>query len=186
MKIKVSIIGASGYTGGELVRYLLKHPSVEISHLTSNSFAGKSIEKAHPSLVSCALKFETCDTDKIAKNSDLVFLCLPHAKSAKMVKEFLDRKVKVIDLSADFRIKSKSLYEKWYGAHPCPELLNRAVYGLCELYRKEIKGAALVANPGCYATATILSAFPLIKKGILKKGSLIVDAKSGTSGAGKN
>ncbi len=186
MKIKVSIIGASGYTGGELVYYLLKHPYAEILHCTSNSFAGELISKAHPTLsISSNIKFEKCDVDKISKDSDLVFLCLPHARSAEMAKQFLEKKVKVIDLSADFRLKSKSLYEKWYGPHPCPELLKSAVYGLCELYRKEVKGANLVANPGCYATATILSAIPLIKKGILQKNSLVVDAKSGTSGAGK-
>lgn len=185
--LKVSVIGATGYTGGELIRTLLKHPQVKITHCTSESFAGQPIFSIHPDLSGrCELIAEKCHVDVIAKNSDLVFLCLPHGSSAKLAKRFLEKKIKVVDLSADFRLKSNALYKKWYGTkHPCPELLKKSVYGLPEIYREQIKRADLIANPGCYATATILTLLPLISGNIVKTGYIIVDAKSGLSGAGK-
>lgn len=187
--IRASIIGATGYTGAELIHWLLRHPKAEIRHGTSESSPGVPIGVIHPSLAvkkNLNLITEKCDAAKIAKDSDVVFLCLPHGKSAEVAKQFLERGVKVVDLSADFRLKSAGLYQQWYGAkHPASSLLSQAVYGLPELHREKIKTAKLIANPGCYATATILSAFPLAQKKLVVPGSFIADAKSGVSGAGK-
>lgn len=191
--MRVSIIGATGYTGGELLHYLLKHPEAAIAHCTSLSQIGKPLSLAHPHLAhKMEIKnkkewvLEKCDVNKIAKDSDVIFICLPHGEASKIVKEFYPKKVKIIDLSADFRLKSSSLYEKWYKTkHPCPTLLKQAVYGLPELYRKQIAKATLVANPGCYATAAILSASPLVQNNWIEPDTLILDAKSGVSGAGK-
>ncbi|OGR82385.1 MAG: N-acetyl-gamma-glutamyl-phosphate reductase [Elusimicrobia bacterium RIFCSPLOWO2_01_FULL_54_10] len=184
---KVSIIGATGYTGGELIRYLLRHPGVRVVHVSSERSAGQKVSALHPDLLGkIDLILHKQDPDKIAKDSDLVFLCLPHAESATAAKRYLDLGVKVIDLSADFRLKSAALYEKWYKVrHPQPALLKQAVYGLTEFYRSKIKGAKLIANPGCYSTTSILTAMPLVKKGLAKRGSIVIDAKSGVSGAGR-
>ncbi|MBI1979598.1 MAG: N-acetyl-gamma-glutamyl-phosphate reductase [Elusimicrobia bacterium] len=188
---RVSIIGASGYTGGELVRYLLRHPHVAISHCTSESSSGKEISDCHPSLGNSFKKrkkilLEKYDRERIVKGSDLAFVCLPHGSAALVVQQLWEEGLKVVDLSADFRLKSASLYEKWYGIpHPCPSLLKKACYGLPELHRKQIQKSSLVANPGCYATAAILSAYPLAHAGLIQKDSLVIDAKSGVSGAGK-
>lgn len=184
---RVSVIGATGYTGGELLRYLIRHPGVRVSHVTSEKSAGQKVSAIHSDLLG---KFDLAlcknDADKISKDSGLVFLCLPHAESAVWAKRYLDRGVKVIDLSADFRLKDPKSYEKWYKSpHPHPELLKRAVYGLPEIYRNKIRGAKLIANPGCYSTTSILTALPLIKKGWAKNGSVVIDAKSGVSGAGR-
>lgn len=188
-KIRIAIIGATGYTGAELIRTLLQHPQVEIRHLTSESSAGKWIGELHASLACLSPKTwitEPCNVAEIAPNIDLAFLCLPHTESAKIAKQFLDRKIKVIDLSADFRLKSALTYQKWYkGKHPHPELLKHAIYGLPELHRQYIRKAQLIANPGCYATAAILSAVPLVQTPWINLKSLIIDAKSGISGAGK-
>lgn len=185
--IKTTIVGTTGYTGRELIHYLLRHPEAEIVHCTSESSAGKPVSTIHSYLAGKSdLKTEKCHVDSIARDSDLAFLCLPHGHSAKIAKELLERKVKVIDLSADFRFKSASTYEKWYGIkHPFPDLLKKAVYGLPEIHREEIVRADLIANPGCYATATILSTLPLVGKNLVEEDSIIVDAKSGVSGAGK-
>ncbi|MBI2119737.1 MAG: N-acetyl-gamma-glutamyl-phosphate reductase [Elusimicrobia bacterium] len=191
--MKVSIIGATGYTGGELLHYLLKHPEATLAHCTSQSQVGKPLSLIHPNLAhKMELKnkkewfMEKCDVKKIAKDSDIIFICLPHGEASKVVKEFYPKKIKIIDLSADFRLRSSSLYESWYKTkHPCPALLKQAVYGLPELYRKQIAKAVLVANPGCYATAAILSASPLVQNNWSDPNSLILDAKSGVSGAGK-
>jgi len=189
--IKASIIGATGYTGGELLEYLARHPRVQIKHCTSESCAGKSLFSVHEYLAGRPagglenIVFEKLSVDAVSANSDVVFLCLPHGKSAAAAEKFLRKKVKVIDLSADFRLHSAALYEKWYGVkHPCPGLLKDAIYGLPEINRKKISGADLVANPGCYATAITLGLMPLAKD-LLKPGSVIADAKSGVSGAGK-
>ncbi|OGR88694.1 MAG: N-acetyl-gamma-glutamyl-phosphate reductase [Elusimicrobia bacterium RIFCSPLOWO2_01_FULL_60_11] len=183
----VSVIGATGYTGGELLRYLLRHPGVRVSHATSERSAGQKVSVLHTDLAGrLDLTLVKNDPDKISKDSGLVFLCLPHAESAAWAKKYLDRGVKVIDLSADLRLASVKSYEKWYKTtHPHPELLKKAVYGLPELYRAKIKGAKLVANPGCYSTTSILTALPLVKKGWARKGSIVIDAKSGVSGAGR-
>ncbi len=183
----VSIIGATGYTGGELLRYLLRHPGVKIAHVTSVSSSGKKIASIHGDLLGkINLTLKKNDPLKISKDSDLVFLCLPHAESASTAKKYLDLGVKVIDLSADFRFKDAALYEKWYKVqHPHPNLLKQAVYGLPEFYREKIKKAKLIANPGCYSTTSILTAAPLIKHKLAVKNSIVIDAKSGISGAGR-
>lgn len=187
--IRASIIGSTGYTGGELLRVLTKHPQVKITHCTSETSPGKSLAFIHSSLayvIPNHLYTEKCDVNAIARDSDVVFLCLPHGNSARMAKRFLDKRIKVIDLSADFRLKSETTYKKWYGEkHPYPRLLQQAVYGLPELHRSQIKQSDLIANPGCYATASILSALPLLKNGLVDHHSIVIDAKSGVSGAGK-
>lgn len=187
--IRAAIIGATGYTGGELLRYLLRHPSVSIAHCTSESSPGKSVFDFHPGVFPREgrdIILEKCDPKKIGKDVDVVFTCLPHGHSARTAKQFLDGGAKVIDLSADYRLKSASVYKQWYGAaHPHPELLKKAVYGLPEKYREEIMRADLIANPGCYATTSILTILPLIEHNLVDPKSVIVDAKSGVSGAGK-
>lgn len=182
--IKVSVIGATGYTGAELVRLLLDHPQVEIDRLTSESFAGQKISQIYPAL-RCDVILETLNVDEI--NSPFVFVALPHGVSAPIVKKFYQRQIKVVDLSADFRLNSASLYMKWYGiAHPEEQLLSEAVYGLPEIYREKIKKTKLVANPGCYPTSVILALAPLLKKGLVKENGIVVDSKSGVSGAGRS
>jgi N-acetyl-gamma-glutamyl-phosphate reductase len=185
--ITVSIVGASGYTGRELIKILLKHPQVKIVHLTSETYKGKRISELHKGRVSFIdKKFEKLDIDKVAQDSDLVFLALPHGKSQKPVAEFSKRGKKVIDLSADYRLKDKSLYKRWYGLeHSYPRFLRRAVYGLPEIYKEEIRESSLVANPGCYPTGVILGVAPLLAHGLGDGNSIIADAKSGVSGAGR-
>lgn len=184
--IRVSIIGSTGYTGGELLRYLVRHPDVTLVHLTSERFAGQPIHQVHTFLKGrLALLCEKLNVPAVAKDSDLVFLGLPHGAAAKTAAQFLGKGVRVIDLSADFRIKNLKVYEAWYGKHPVPSLIQEAVYGLPERYREEIRGAHLVANPGCYATTSILAGLPLAAKNLVGQGPIIVDAKSGVSGAGR-
>lgn len=171
---------------GELLRYLIHHPEVTLVHLTSESFAGQPIHQLHKFLKGRSrLICEKLNIPAVAHDSDVVFLGLPHGAAAKTAAQFLDKGVKVIDLSADFRIQNLKTYEKWYGKHPKPALIKEAVYGLPERYRDEIKRARLVANPGCYATTAILAGLPLVAKNLLGKGPIIVDAKSGVSGAGR-
>jgi N-acetyl-gamma-glutamyl-phosphate reductase len=184
--IRVSIIGATGYTGGELLRCLIRHPEVTLAHLTSERFAGQPIHQLHKFLKGrSGLICEKLNVSAIAKDSDVVFLGLPHGAAAKTAAQFLEKGVKVIDLSADFRIRDGKVYRKWYGKHAAPLLVKEAVYGLPERYRDQIRKATLVANPGCYATASILAGLPLVAEGLLGKGPIIVDAKSGVSGAGR-
>ncbi|HHW90615.1 MAG TPA: N-acetyl-gamma-glutamyl-phosphate reductase [Clostridiales bacterium] len=184
--INIGIIGANGYTGFELMKILSRHPNARLQILTSRSQKGKKITEAYPSLT--ALKdqsFEDVDMDKLSK-TDVVFSCLPHASSAEICAKLYKSDVKVIDLSADFRYKDIELYENTYKVkHPAPELLKSAVYGLPELYRDQIKNSSLVGNPGCYPTSAILPLYPLLKENIINNSSLIIDSKSGTSGAGK-
>ncbi|MDI3533660.1 MAG: N-acetyl-gamma-glutamyl-phosphate reductase [Thermosediminibacterales bacterium] len=186
--IRVSIIGATGYVGIELLRILIGHPEVSIAHLTSKTYKGQKIWHVYPCLKNFIDK--TCEEmnfEKIVEDSDVVFTALPHGISMGIVHEFLDRGVKVIDMGADFRLKDVTEYETWYKIkHKSPDLIKEAVYGLPELYREEVKQARLVANPGCYPTSVILAAAPLLKAGIVKTDSIIVDSKSGTSGAGRS
>ena len=185
--IRAGILGVTGYTGGELVRILLGHPEVKIAKAASRSNAGKEVANVHKGLYKCIdLVEEEFNPENFAENLDVVFLALPHGTSAEATEIFLKRGIKVIDLGADFRLKSRSSYEKWYELeHPCPGLLQESVYGLPELKRAEISKARLVANPGCYPTASILGLAPLLKNKLIKEKGIIIDAKSGVSGAGK-
>ncbi|MDR1906271.1 MAG: N-acetyl-gamma-glutamyl-phosphate reductase [Clostridiales bacterium] len=186
--VKASIIGANGYTGLELMNILSAHKSVTITHLVSVSNKSTRITDMYPSLVGLKDSFfeGVDDLDAISKDSDVIFSCLPHAASAELCGKLFERGVKIIDLSADFRYDSRSVYEKTYKTlHPYPELLNLAAYGLPELYKEKIKKASIVGNPGCYTTCSILPLYPLVKEGIIDADNIIIDAKSGTSGAGK-
>jgi N-acetyl-gamma-glutamyl-phosphate reductase len=183
--LKVSIIGATGYTGAELVKILLKHPEVEIEAITSQSFAGKKISEVYP-LLSTDLVCQPLDVERIVSLSSFIFTALPHAASMEVVGKLYLRGKRIVDLSADFRLESPVIYEKWYGvAHKKKNLIKQAVYGLPELYREKIKGARLVANPGCYPTSVLLSLAPLLRFDLIKKDSIIVDSKSGVTGAGR-
>lgn len=182
---KVGIVGASGYTGGELLRLLVDHPDADIKIATSRENAGEPLYRVHPHLrKKTDLKFVEPDLEKVASECEIVFLALPHGSSAPAAKRLLESGIRVIDLSADFRLKKED-YPKWYGwEHPFPELLDEAVYGLPEFHRDEIRNAKLVANPGCIATASILSVAPAVKTGAVEKNRVVVDAKIGSSGAG--
>lgn len=183
-KIRIGIIGATGYTGSELVRILHLHPKADIKIITSESKAGKKFSEVHKAFSG----FYDLELQKLANvdnyDLDLVFLALPHGISMDFVAKNPDKKFKIIDLSGDFRLASAEVYKKWYGQdHIFAEAFNRKVYGLPELYEDEIKNANLVANPGCYPTSSILSIYPLIKHNIIDP-NIIIDAKSGTTGAG--
>jgi len=185
--IRVSIIGANGYTGLELMNLLSGHPQAEIAHLVSRSNAGVKVSRLYPSLHKFECKcFEELDLGAIADDSDVVFSALPHAASAEVCGKLFEKGLKVIDLSADFRYRNVSVYEQWYKVkHPCPELCSGAVYGLPEIYREKIKVAKIIGNPGCYTTCSILPLYPLLKDKIIRPQGIIIDAKSGTSGAGR-
>lgn len=186
-KIKVGIIGATGYAGAELVRILQGHPAAEIVWYGSRSY----IEKEYASVYKNFFRIveNVCGGDnleELAGWADVVFTATPQGFLASVVSEEILRKVKIVDLSADFRLKDVSVYEKWYGIeHKAPQFIKEAVYGLCEINRENIKGARLIANPGCYTTCSILTAYPLVKEGLIDADTLIIDAKSGTSGAGR-
>lgn len=184
--MKVSIIGGSGYAGGELIRELLFHPKVEIITIVSRSHVDDYVFRIHPNLRGYTqLKFSPLNLSNITSNSDLVFTAIPHGTSAEYVPKLLEAGLRVIDLGADFRLKDPADYQKWYGwTHPHPELLKEAVYGLPELHREEIRNARLVACPGCMATATILGLAPIIKEQVIEPERIVVDAKIGSSGAG--
>jgi len=184
-KYSVAIVGASGYTGSELARILLDHPEVEITTITSETHAGKKFSMLHPQFTDLLdlslVKAEEMDAAKL----DVIFLALPHGVSMRFVKKWHHLDVKWIDLSGDFRLNSASVYEEWYKQdHIYPEAFEQAVYGLPELHADEIKAAQLVANPGCYPTVSILGLAPLYAKGLIDHCSVVIDAKSGTTGAG--
>jgi N-acetyl-gamma-glutamyl-phosphate reductase len=185
--IRVAIVGATGYVGQELVRLLIAHPQVQVSALVSKTYAGLEFSRVYPSfknLVSITCMEE--DLEKLASQVDLIFLALPHGMSAAKLNSELLQKVRFIDLGADFRLKNVDLYETWYQTkHSSPQLLSQAVYGLTEWHHDDIAGARLIANPGCYSTCTELSLLPLISADIIKNDTIIVDAKSGVSGAGR-
>ena len=181
--MKVEIVGGSGYTGGELLRLLLRHPKVEVAQVTSDSMAGKPIGRAHPNLRKVTDLTFTPHSD--LEPCDLLFLAMPHGRSMGRMSQFLVRAGKVIDLSADFRLKDPALYREYYGVeHPCPDLLAQSVYGLPELHREAIRQATLVSGPGCIATAAILAIHPLAKAGVIDPERLVVDAKTGSSAGG--
>ncbi|MFQ6080964.1 MAG: N-acetyl-gamma-glutamyl-phosphate reductase [Candidatus Bathyarchaeia archaeon] len=184
--MRVGIIGGSGYVGGELLRLLLHHPKVEVTTITSRKYAGEFVFGIHPNLRGAtSLKFVQQDLSRIADNCDLVFTATPHGASVGLVPKLLEVGLKVIDMSADFRLKNPEGYVKWYGwEHSSPELLKEAVYGLPELHREEIKKARLVACPGCMAVAAILGLAPLVKNKLIEGDRIVVDAKIGSSAAG--
>lgn len=184
---KAAILGGTGYTGVELVRLLTLHPEVELVFISSESSAGKKISDIHPQFKGCVdLKLEPMEVERIPQAVDMVFCALPHGRSASTVAALRENKFRVIDLSADFRLTEAALYEEWYAAdHPVKELLGSAVYGLPELYTEEIKKAGLIANPGCYPTSVILALAPLLKEGLVDLDTIIIDSKSGVSGAGR-
>ncbi len=185
-KTRVAIVGASGYTGVELLRILKLHPAVEVTVVTSRQNSGTCVEELFPSLHGYShLKFTVPDIEAICRQADVVFTAVPHQTAMAVVPGFLEAGLKVIDLSADFRIRDQAVYEKWYQEHSAPQLLREAVYGLPELYGEQVTSARLVANPGCYPTSTILPLAPLLKSGMVKPENIIVDSKSGTSGAGR-
>ncbi|MGB8453316.1 MAG: N-acetyl-gamma-glutamyl-phosphate reductase [Anaerocolumna sp.] len=186
--IKAGIIGSTGYAGQELVRLLLQHKDVEIVWYGSKSYIDKKYYEVFQNMFQ--LVDATCMDDnmgELAEKVDVIFTATPQGLCASLVNDKILKKVKIIDLSADFRIKDVGIYEEWYGIkHASPAFIEEAVYGLCEINREQVKGARLVANPGCYPTCTILSIYPLLKEGLIHPGSIIADAKSGTSGAGRS
>lgn len=185
---RIGIIGAAGYAGAELVRLLAGHPQATIACLTCRQDAGMPFDAIYPGLASWVdQRCETYDLDAMVKaGAELVFTALPHKLPMSIVPELLDRGIKVVDLSADFRFKDAAVYEASYQPHSCPELLNKAVYGLTEVYAEEVRKAALVGNPGCYPTSILLPLIPLLKAGLIETRGIIADAKSGVSGAGRS
>ena len=185
--IKVGIIGATGYTGEELIKILIRHPHVRLTYLAAKIDKEQPIDEIFPHLKNrLSLKCEILDIQKAISKADLFFLALPHTISIKVVPILLNHKKKVIDLSADYRLKNSNVYKKWYEvAHKDKINLKKSVYGLPELYREKIKNADLIANPGCYPTSAILSIAPALVSGIIKCDSIIIDAKSGATGIGR-
>lgn len=185
--IKAGIIGATGYAGSEIVRLLLGHKEVEIKWLGSRSYVGKKYAGIYQNF--CELIDEEClddNMEELARQVDVIFTATPQGLCASLINEEILSQAKVIDLSADFRIKDVKKYEEWYGIeHKAPQFIEEAVYGLCEINREDIKKARLIANPGCYPTCSTLSIYPLLKEGMIDPNTIIIDAKSGTSGAGR-
>lgn len=185
-KIRVAVVGASGYSGEELLRLLLRHPSCEVRVITSRQYADKNIGEVFPRFAGKGLKFSQPDASKIAGECDVAFLALPHGLASEFAKPLVDSGVVAIDISADFRIKNTAKYKEYYKEdHPCPELLSQAVYGLPERYRDKIKKAKLIACPGCYPTSIILPSAPLLKSKLVENEGIIVSSMSGVSGAGR-
>lgn len=187
---KVAIVGASGYSGEELVRLLLNHPHVELVAVTSRQNAGQTLAQVFPKFASHpkskTLRFTEPNAELLSKQADVVFLALPHGVAAEYAVPLLDAGCVVIDLSADFRLKSAEIYKEFYAhAHPAPDLLAKAVYGLPEIHRDQIKKASLIASPGCYPTSILLPTIPLLKAGLVKPTGIIADSLSGVSGAGR-
>lgn len=185
--INVSVIGSTGYAGIELVRLLVSHPKVRIAHLVSHSHTGESISDLYPNFKGIYDKICTpLNINSIAKDSDIVFTSLPHGTSDSIVHFLHDEGIKVIDLSGDFRYRNVTAYEKWYDrVHQSPHLLEKSVYGLPEIYRDHIADADIIGNPGCYSTCAILGLAPLVASQAIYPNSIIIDAKSGATGAGK-
>lgn len=188
MRVRVAILGASGYTGLELLRLLLRHPHVEITGLATRREESPHLSEIHPQLAGqIDLRLERLTTAELVDRADCVFGCLPHAASAEVISELMETRLKVVDFSADYRFRDQAVYEKWYGVtHPDPQRLGRVPYGIPELYREEIRGAQLVANPGCYPTSAALALAPLLKAGLISTEGIVVDSKSGVTGAGRD
>jgi len=184
--LRIGIVGGTGYVGSELLRLLLLHPEAEVTTVTSRQTAGEFVFNVHPNLRGLTqLKFVPLDIAELQKNCDLVFTATPHGGAVNLVPKLLEAGLKVIDMSADFRLKNPDDYDKWYGwKHTNPQLLKEAAYGLPELHREEIKKARLVACPGCMSTATILALAPFVKADLIEKNRVVVDVKIGSSGGG--
>lgn len=183
---RIAVVGASGYTGVELLRLLSRHPEVQLVCVTSRQYAGQKVTDVFPSLQgSLELTFTDVDPSVLAQQADLVFTAVPHQTAMGMIPQLLEAGCRVVDLSADFRIRDVSVYEDWYQPHTAAELLAEAVYGLPELYRDQVPAARLVANPGCYPTSIALALAPLLEQELIDPTTIIVDSKSGTSGAGR-
>jgi N-acetyl-gamma-glutamyl-phosphate reductase len=188
--VSVGIVGASGYSGEELVRLLLNHPQADLTIVTSRQYAGQTLAQVFPRFAhfpkTRTLRFAESSPDLVAKEAHIVFLALPHGVAAQYAVPLLEQGCQVIDLSADFRLKSPAVYQEFYGhEHPAPELMAKSVYGLPEVYREQIKTASLVASPGCYPTSILLPTLPLIRAGLINPNSIIADSMSGVSGAGR-
>ena len=184
--LSVAVLGATGYAGVELLRILIRHPRVKLAAVTSQQYAGRRVSDIYPSLAGrCDLTLEELRVDNIASCSDLAFAALPHETSMDVVAGLLERRKRVIDLSADFRLHDPEAYQRWYRPHKIPRLLREAVYGLTEIHREAIKKARLVANPGCYPTGAVLGLAPLFSKKLVRK-TVVIDAKSGVTGAGRS
>jgi N-acetyl-gamma-glutamyl-phosphate reductase len=187
MKTKVGIIGATGYTGVELLRLLLGHPEVEVTVVTSKKYAGMRIDQVFPSLGKrIQLVCEELSFERLTGKMDFVFTAVPHKTAMETVPPFFSQGKRVIDLSADFRFTDPGVYERWYQKHTCPDLLSETVYGLPELHRDKVRQTKIVGNPGCYPTGALIGLIPLVKKGVLSLDHIIVDSKSGVSGAGRD
>lgn len=184
--LDVGIVGASGYTGVELIRILAAHPQVRLTVATSRQYAGKTVAEVFPSLNKrIDIYCENLEVEELLPRAGFFFAAVPHKTAMNIVPQLLEAGKKVVDLSADYRIHDQAVYEEWYQPHSSPELLGEAVYGLPELYRDAIRPARLVANPGCYPTSVILALTPLLREGLIDPATIIIDSKSGTSGAGR-
>lgn len=185
--VRVAILGATGYSALELIKLLLRHAEAQITAATSRQEGSVPLASVHPSLANRqSLRLEDLSAQQLAERADCVFGCLPHGVTSKLVPSLLEAGVRVIDLSADYRLNDPAVYAQWYGEeHHDPTRLGQAVYGLPELFRRQIVGARLVANPGCYPTSAILPLAPLLKAGLIEPDDIIIDSKSGVSGAGR-
>ncbi|MDY6826165.1 MAG: N-acetyl-gamma-glutamyl-phosphate reductase [Bacillota bacterium] len=186
--IKAAVLGATGYTGMELVRLLYGHPETEIVFLSSESHAGQKLSAVHAQFYSqIDQSLQHMDAGSIPADTDIIFCALPHGQSAPVVPDLLERGFRVIDLSADFRLKNAALYPLWYKReHPCSEKLEDSVYGLPEIYSSEIRNAKLLANPGCFPTGVLLALAPLLEEKVVETDGIVIDAKTGVSGAGRS
>lgn len=184
--VRIAIVGAAGFAGVELVRFVLSHPDMRLTLVTSTADAGRRVSDLYPALASCDLAFDEPSIDAIAAAADVAFLAVPHTVAMSLAPDLLDAGVTVVDLSADFRLEDAGVYERWYGvSHTAKDLLAEAVYGLPELWRDQLPGSRLVACAGCYPTATLLAAAPAVRAGLVSSAHVVVDAKSGISGAGR-
>ncbi len=187
MKTRVGIVGATGYTGVELLRFLIHHPEIEITALTSQKYAGVEIAQVFPALMNqIQVKCEELSAEKISLKVDFLFTAVPHKTAMEIVPKFHQQGKRIVDLSADFRLKDARIYEKWYQRHTAAHLLAESVYGLPELHRDKIRLAKIVGNPGCYPTGALIGLIPLVKKGLVSLEGIVVDSKSGVSGAGRD
>jgi N-acetyl-gamma-glutamyl-phosphate reductase len=184
--IRVAVVGATGYAGAELIRYLARHPHVRLTAVTSEQSAGKALVDVLPSVRGkLDLRLAAFDPARIAAEADVAFTALPLGTSAPRVAALVERGVRVVDLGADFRLRDPEEYARWYVPHPAPHLLAEAVYGLTEFCRPALRTARLVANPGCYPTGALLALVPLLERGLIEESGIVIDAKSGVTGAGR-